>query len=383
MTRGWKFDGVEWACSSNYHDIGAPGVSLATNVAYYVIGDSAQEAHTAKIVLNINNPRTRSEGLRELGDLASTLFATFALQPPTDFLDSVRRGQLTRGEAVGVRYALERETTRIETLRVVVSRATTQTARTPPPRQVERGEFHLEITKVLAANGVRGCGQYRYEATDTQGHDYVVHCTSDGERWKSYFVSTRYRKVTPLDTGLTPEMHARRQAWEQQQAARSPMPEDLTIAPRLVSPETPNEPPDPNRQEISRLITEQEKRQEALQRERSLARPQLRAWVASNFLPRVTPVSRSLATIRAALDQDFRRAEHPCKKLTAELAVLDESFVRSCPDPIARRALADYVRSVREVEAQCNAGVAIRTMEALRRAAAAEGRLSETLRTDG
>lgn len=48
--------------------------------------------------------------------------------------------------------------------------------------------FHLAITKTLAQNDIRGCGQYKYKASVKDNNEYVVYCTIDGKSWLSYTV---------------------------------------------------------------------------------------------------------------------------------------------------------------------------------------------------
>ena len=51
-----------------------------------------------------------------------------------------------------------------------------------------REEFDLSITKALAVNNIKGCGQYMYRAHYRQKGEYLVYCTGDGKFWTSYLV---------------------------------------------------------------------------------------------------------------------------------------------------------------------------------------------------
>ncbi len=115
-TRGWKFDGIDWSCSSDYQDVGSSGVaSMATNLAYYVTGDSSGRAHTAKIVLNVNNHSTKSEGLSRLARAAQVLTKGANLPLPPEVVEAANMGKPVRRTVGGVTYAVEKEQTRIET----------------------------------------------------------------------------------------------------------------------------------------------------------------------------------------------------------------------------------------------------------------------------
>ncbi|EKP0276778.1 MULTISPECIES: hypothetical protein [Aeromonas] len=59
-TSGWiNHNNDEYGCSSSYFDIGT-GSPLPNNIAYYVEGDS-KSAHSAKLVMNINNKKQEKE----------------------------------------------------------------------------------------------------------------------------------------------------------------------------------------------------------------------------------------------------------------------------------------------------------------------------------
>lgn len=116
-TRGWKSNGIDWSCSSPYREIGAASTtSLATNLAYYVVGDSPARAHTAKLVLNVNDRTTKSEGLPRLVAAAQTLVEAVGLAMPSRISEALVSGSPRHATVSGVTYAVQREQTSIETL---------------------------------------------------------------------------------------------------------------------------------------------------------------------------------------------------------------------------------------------------------------------------
>jgi len=88
---------------------------MATNLAYYVVGDAPARAHTAKLVLNVNDPATKAEGLRRLGSAARSLADAAGLPLPPEISEALGRGKPLRVAAGGAAYVVERERTRIET----------------------------------------------------------------------------------------------------------------------------------------------------------------------------------------------------------------------------------------------------------------------------
>lgn len=120
-TRGWKSDSIDWSCSSAYQEIGQGSTTLmATNLAYYVVGASPTRAHTAKLVLNVNDPTTKSEGLIRWGAAARSLASATRISLPSEVSDALGSGKPIRVEAGAVTYAVERERTRIESFNFVL-----------------------------------------------------------------------------------------------------------------------------------------------------------------------------------------------------------------------------------------------------------------------
>ncbi|VWD62332.1 hypothetical protein BCO71033_06743 [Burkholderia contaminans] len=58
-----------------------------------------------------------------------------------------------------------------------------------------REDFNLEISKSLAWNKVRGCGEFKYRASSQDQDEYLVYCTADGSMWTAYLVWTAIHKV--------------------------------------------------------------------------------------------------------------------------------------------------------------------------------------------
>lgn len=120
-THPWIYDGLEWGCSSDYKDIGtAFGGTVASNLAYYVMGDTPERAYGAKLVLNVNDRNTKFEGLRQLARAARELVKSTNRTLPLEVFEAAETGRQLRRTEKGVTYAVEMELTRIETFRFVL-----------------------------------------------------------------------------------------------------------------------------------------------------------------------------------------------------------------------------------------------------------------------
>lgn len=93
---------------------------MATNLAFYVVGDSAVRAHKAKLVLNVNNPTTKSDGIDRLGTAARSLTEAAGLILPPGVADSLAHGKPLRVTVGAITYAVEREKTRIDTIKFLL-----------------------------------------------------------------------------------------------------------------------------------------------------------------------------------------------------------------------------------------------------------------------
>lgn len=123
-TRGWRTDELGAHCASNYLNIGPPGsAGLSTNLAYYVEGPNLRQGEVAKLVLNINNKATRSEGLRQLADTADALFAGTAYSKPSDLRDAILSGRSFEHKNGAVITRIKKETSRISTYKVEIEDA--------------------------------------------------------------------------------------------------------------------------------------------------------------------------------------------------------------------------------------------------------------------
>ena len=121
VTRSWRADELGAHCASDYQDIGSPGTSgLSTNLAYYVEGPNLQQGEVAKLVLNINNKATRSDGLRQLADMADALFAATAFSKPTGLREAILAGRSFEHRSDSVIVRVKKETSRISTYKVEV-----------------------------------------------------------------------------------------------------------------------------------------------------------------------------------------------------------------------------------------------------------------------
>ncbi len=55
-------------------------------------------------------------------------------------------------------------------------------------------DFHVGISRALAKNNIRGCGEFKYKPSadnvswDTSVGEFLVRCTADGKRWVAYLV---------------------------------------------------------------------------------------------------------------------------------------------------------------------------------------------------
>ncbi|RDB43828.1 hypothetical protein DU490_05295 [Halomonas sp. DQ26W] len=56
--------------------------------------------------------------------------------------------------------------------------------------------FNREVALALAANNVRGCGEFKHKRHIKGGSEYLVYCTADGERWRAYLVFAGVQRVT-------------------------------------------------------------------------------------------------------------------------------------------------------------------------------------------
>ncbi|MCH5490484.1 hypothetical protein [Pseudomonas syringae] len=56
-------------------------------------------------------------------------------------------------------------------------------------------KFDQRISKTLAVNGIRGCGQYKFKEDAKQSKSYIVYCSRDGENWLAYIVWAASEKV--------------------------------------------------------------------------------------------------------------------------------------------------------------------------------------------
>lgn len=68
-------------------------------------------------------------------------------------------------------------------------------------------DFNIDITKVLMANNVRTCGQYKYRKSSRDEGEYLVYCTTNGMRWSAFTVWVPIGNVmgpNPTDPAIPP-----------------------------------------------------------------------------------------------------------------------------------------------------------------------------------
>ena len=59
-----------------------------------------------------------------------------------------------------------------------------------------RDDFNLPISKALAQNSVRGCGEFKYRPSSRDKGEFLVYCTRDGKNW----VCLLYTSPSPRDS---------------------------------------------------------------------------------------------------------------------------------------------------------------------------------------
>jgi len=57
-------------------------------------------------------------------------------------------------------------------------------------------DFNAPISKALAQNSARGCGEFKYRQSSKDKGEYLVYCTRDGRNWSAYFVWPSIKKIT-------------------------------------------------------------------------------------------------------------------------------------------------------------------------------------------
>ena len=59
-----------------------------------------------------------------------------------------------------------------------------------------RDDFNASISKTLAKNSVRGCGEFKYRLSSKDKDEYLVYCSRDGKSWVAYLVWISIAKIT-------------------------------------------------------------------------------------------------------------------------------------------------------------------------------------------
>lgn len=55
--------------------------------------------------------------------------------------------------------------------------------------------LNRDVALALAANNIRGCGQFKHKRHIQGGSEYIVYCTGDGHNWVAYIVFAAIQKV--------------------------------------------------------------------------------------------------------------------------------------------------------------------------------------------
>ena len=113
---------AEHQCITTYVGIGTAGpAGMATNIAYYVTGDSATRANSIKIVVNVNNRATKAVAKQRLLSATKTLFAKLGKQPPPAMLAAITGDKPFVARQPYGRIAYEIEHGKIDTLTVSIA----------------------------------------------------------------------------------------------------------------------------------------------------------------------------------------------------------------------------------------------------------------------
>lgn len=92
-TYPWKGAYGDWSCDSSEIRFGAPGPTmLKSTISFEVDGNSSKGAYKLKLVLDLYNPASKTEGLILLRKYTRDLFDNTAFQLPKGVLNSVRKG---------------------------------------------------------------------------------------------------------------------------------------------------------------------------------------------------------------------------------------------------------------------------------------------------
>ncbi|MCC5635761.1 hypothetical protein LC593_07820 [Nostoc sp. CHAB 5844] len=121
QSQSWTYDGLGYYCSTPYVDIGSKGIfGLANNMAFYAESKVANTVQTLKLVLNINNKASKSVAVHQFKKLTLALFEELSLSIPDGLIPSIHEEKNNSFEKNYGTVELEVETSRIETLRVII-----------------------------------------------------------------------------------------------------------------------------------------------------------------------------------------------------------------------------------------------------------------------
>lgn len=111
-----------------------------------------------------------------------------AARPASDLLAKVRAEAAAESQRKGKRREI------IAAVVVGIAVLITHLATRPPPARVESVERYgalnntpnSDVARAAVASGVRGCGEYRWQAVLNRPGDIRVYCSADGERYTGY-----------------------------------------------------------------------------------------------------------------------------------------------------------------------------------------------------
>ena len=120
-TRTWRKDELGWTASSDYFPIGSPGsFGLATNLAYYIESNFERRVERLKLVLNVNNVLTHTQGLIQIEKATRRLFQKLGYEVPPKLLSSLQQAKEVTIPTPFGEASVVLEPSRIETIKVVL-----------------------------------------------------------------------------------------------------------------------------------------------------------------------------------------------------------------------------------------------------------------------
>lgn len=89
-SQSWTYDGLGYHCSTPYLDIGNKGpFGLANNIALYAESEVANNVQMIKLVLNINNEKSKLLAIHRFKKITLALFEDLCLPVPDNLMPSI------------------------------------------------------------------------------------------------------------------------------------------------------------------------------------------------------------------------------------------------------------------------------------------------------